>query len=220
MSKTVAIILAVSLAANVFLGGFFAGRVVGGQSTAQGVSVSPSPAQFQQPRGPRGAPMLGALGVAREDIPVEARQVLRAAMRGQRQERRRDRETEWRLRAELRAVLAQDPFDRAAAEEAMSAIVRHRQNRRVKGNVLLLDFLEALPADARRSILSRSAERFEENGERRGHVGGSDRDHRTGRFIRSKPLAKPQEPDEPHTEDINPENPRTEESRSEDAPPE
>ena len=155
----VAIILFASLAANVFLGGYLAGRWTGGPKDPGGAHDRPPPPS----RG--GDAGIGAVIAAdpalREKIRAEVRQRRPAMRRGFREQRA--------LQTELAEALSAEPFDRArieAAFEAMSSASLARNKERFS---IMLDVLEDLPADERAALVETMRERWRD---RRGHRGG------------------------------------------------
>ena len=172
MNRGLAIALAASLAANVFLGGFVAGRLFNAPPPKPVAEAGERPLGERQaaPPGVDGRPdrrafagggPLGGFGLTGADLPPEARAVLRETLRERRGDFRRDRIREQRLRAALRKALDADEFDRDAVEQAMTEMAEFHSARQKRFSAFLIDFFESLPAEERKAILERSAERFD-----------------------------------------------------------
>lgn len=146
--------LAVSLAANVFLFGFAAGRFVG----AGGPDKPKDMAFIGRP-----GDLLGA-SIA---MSPTAREAVREAARGRFREIRRDRAEGARRRAKVREVLESDPFDRQQAEEALRALSAFAVAREEARLSLMLDVFEKLPVEERRALLEASEQRRRHRLERR-----------------------------------------------------
>ncbi len=154
MGRGVIIALAVSLAANVFLAGFLAGRVFG---VTDGPATMGEP-DGRRPPGPRPGGPSGLLGDSLAQSPA-AREAVRAAFKERRVEIIRDRREFERQRRALARALMADPFDRPAAEEALAALLAAAAKREREMTGLLLDVLEDLPADERRALIEAAEER-------------------------------------------------------------
>ncbi len=164
MNRSLLALLIVSLGLNIFIGGFWAGRMIGGAHQQENIEDHPS-ARNERVR--RGGLRLGAIGVARDDIPRELRGALRQSMRETRAERLRDREEMWDLRGQLHDALIQDPVDRAAAQELLQSLNALNRKREERAALMMLEFLEGLPAEERRAVLERGAQRLEGRSRRR-----------------------------------------------------
>lgn len=138
--KAVSIALALSLAANVFLGGFVAGRMHGG----------PPPAPFGRPAG--GEAMLLLRAAAEQP---EIREKFEKRFGGQRGRLRAEFEELAGLRRALGEALAAEPFVRADAEAAAAALSAFNARREQRGAEFLIDVFEALPAEDRRAIVEK-----------------------------------------------------------------
>lgn len=127
-------LLALSLAANVFLGGFVAGRLVGPQG-------------FHH-RGHRGAE---ATFEARALSP-EGREIVRAAFKEQREALFGSARESRKRRDAVAAALAADPFDRAGVEAAVAAFRETDAEHRRAIAKTLIDAAEKLSVEDRKSL--------------------------------------------------------------------
>jgi hypothetical protein len=167
--KILPIALALSLAANVFLGGFVAGRLHGGPFGAAGPGGGPPP--MGRPSGGEAMTLLRA-AAERPEIREKFERRLedkRGAMRADNAEMRR-------LRSALGAALAANPFVRADAEAAAAALAAFNETREIRGVDFLIDVFEELPVEDRRAIIEkredtqrRRERRFRDRRERAGH---------------------------------------------------
>lgn len=141
MGRTVTILLALSLAANVFLGGFVAGRIAG-----------PNLPGIERPVGWRHGHDRGDPHAELEGLPPAARDRLKALIR---ENRGRFVETfrEGRaLHQEFIAVLTADPFDRAAAEAVAARIEAFERERRPSMPRLVIETMDGLSLEDRRAL--------------------------------------------------------------------
>jgi Spy/CpxP family protein refolding chaperone len=165
MGRTVTILLALSLAANVFLGGFVAGRIAG-----------PNLPGFERPGGERHGHGRVDVYADLERLPPAARDRLKALIR---ENRGRFAETfrEGRaLHQEFIAVLTADPFDRAAAEAVAARIEAFQRERRPSMPRLVIETMDGLSLDDRRALAALVERRMSDD-----LMGGGRRGHRRGR---------------------------------------
>ena len=156
MNKTLMAALAASLAANVFLGGFVAGRLVGRDGP-------PLP----DDRGSRHA--FGMFrdieGLSEED---------RAAFRSVFERQRADMRDEWRAiggaRGAFNDALAAEPWDRAAAEQALEGVIEARGAQEAAFGAMMIDAFEDLSPEGRKALI-----KAHEGGRRRHHHGRGGR---------------------------------------------
>lgn len=136
MGRGVAIALAVSLAANVFLGGVIAGRLTG-----------PS-----LPHGERGEHSFHRGMDAFKDLPPAARDSLKRAFMQHRAASKADFDQMRTLHNEFVAVLGADVFDRGAAEAIAVQFETLENSRRAGMARLLIDAAEGLSAEDRKAL--------------------------------------------------------------------
>jgi Spy/CpxP family protein refolding chaperone len=153
MVKAVHWLLAGSLAANVFLGGFVAGRLLH--------APGPPPHAAQPDRGGEARQLLRAAA----DKP-EVRAAFEQRFRQERSQIRRDGEESRRLRDAFAAALAADPFVRADADAAAAALAELERSRQGRGLTTLIDVFEKLPPETRQRIIEQRAEAQRRRGER------------------------------------------------------
>lgn len=146
MGRTIGILLALSLAANVFLGGFVAGRIAG-----RGFSGFDHGSHGDHGRG-------GDHRRAFDALPEAAREKLRAAYKEHRAAVAATSQEARALRREFISILTADAFDRAAAEAAAAKIAAFEAERRRSTPRLLISAMDGLPAEDRRA-LARAFER-------------------------------------------------------------
>lgn len=142
MNRTLTVLLIVSLAANVFLGGFVAGRMIGGPPHRNFVhSIDASPG-FKWRMGEN----LSALS-------PEARDAFRKAF-GDSRERlvKNFRETR-RLRQALSDALAADPWSRAEVEAALADLRAADNAQQAALAELMVDAFEGLSAADRKALV-------------------------------------------------------------------
>lgn len=150
MNKGLIVALALSLGANVFLGGFVAGRLAGprmhGAPFGSGV-IDTAPAEFAQ-------------------MSAEARREFRRVFA----EERRAIRDDWRAGAEIRRefveALGADAFDRAAAEAAADKLAAFEGERRAKAGRVLVDVAAKLSPEDRKAFAAALAARQERRGRR------------------------------------------------------
>lgn len=142
MGRTIGILLALSLAANVFLGGFVAGRIAG-----------PGAGAFEHGRGPHGHRGPGAdFHRELEALPDAAREKLRAQFRKNRAEVAATFREGRALRQEFVAILTAETFDRAAAEAVAAKIEAFEAERRRSTPRLVIEVMDGLSAEDRRAL--------------------------------------------------------------------
>ena len=152
MKKTLMAALAVSLAANVFLGGFVAGRLVGRDG----------PPPLDERSGRHAFGMFRDIeGLSEED---------RAAFRSAFERKRDDMRGEWRAiggaRSAFSEALSADPWDRAAAELALQKVIEARGAQEAAFGAMMIDVFEDLSPEGRRALI-----KAHEDGRRRRHHG-------------------------------------------------
>lgn len=127
--RLVPVLLALSLAANVFLGGFIAGRLLGPHGMHHG--------------GPRGPGAFEA-----QAMTPEGREIVRAAFKAERESLIASKRESVRLRAQVSEALAAEPFDRAAVERAVEALqAEDAAHRRRVATILIAAAGKLSPAD-------------------------------------------------------------------------
>ncbi|MEM9705093.1 MAG: periplasmic heavy metal sensor [Pseudomonadota bacterium] len=146
MGRGLIILLVVSLSANVFLGGFVAGRYLGASKVED---VGPP-----DDRAPRFSRSVMGYARAARDLSPEAEAAFRDAYREKRGSFRRDRREMRRLRADLNDALRADTFDRDRASKALEAIAELDGQRRLAQQQFLLDAFEALSPQDRKAIIA------------------------------------------------------------------
>ncbi|HBS36415.1 MAG TPA: hypothetical protein DEA50_15270 [Parvularcula sp.] len=140
MGRTIGILLALSLAANVFLGGFVAGRVAG-----------PGFGPFDHGR--RGHDARGSdARLEFEALPEAAREKLRAVFRANRAEFASTLREGRALQREFIAILTAETIDRAAAEAAAARIESFEAERRRSTPRLFVSVMDGLPPEDRRAL--------------------------------------------------------------------
>ncbi len=152
MGRGVTIALAASLAANVFFGGFVAGRLTTGDTIER---------DFGGPGAPRragGGPPSRALGQALS-LSDNARAAVREAIRPDMGEIRRDRRRSLELRRAVRDALSAEPFDREEARAALQEMMEFHSSREERRTDLLLTVFESLPPDERKEIVAAFSDR-------------------------------------------------------------
>ncbi len=164
MGRGLTILLIISLAANVFLGGFIAGRLIGGP-----------------PHHPQMMPLpgeLGGRGAFRElgALTPDEREAFRAVFKTKRDDIRKEIHEALALRKAFGDALAADPWDRAEAEKALAELSAAEGARLTALSTLLIDAFEDLPADKRKALIEEATKRGEEAWRPRGK-------HRRGRGL-------------------------------------
>ncbi len=152
MNRALIIVLALSLAANVFLGGFVVGRLAGGHPHIR-FGHAPHAA------GPMMFPDLDVLS-------PEGREAFRdvfAARREALRERHRDLNER---RAAFAKTLAADPWDRAKAEAALVELQAAADEQETAFATLIIDAFEKLSAEDRKALVEAGAGHWRLQGER------------------------------------------------------
>lgn len=143
MGRTVTILLALSLAANVFLGGFVAGRIAG-----------PNLPVFDRHDGgrPGHGPHRGDPHAEFDELPPAAREKLRALFRQNRESFAATFRDGRALHQEFVSVLTAETFDRAAAEAVALKIEAFDRERRPSMPRLIIEAMDGLPVEDRRAL--------------------------------------------------------------------
>ncbi|MBB5519364.1 periplasmic heavy metal sensor [Amphiplicatus metriothermophilus] len=145
--RTLTIILFASLAANVFLGGFVAGRLVG--------DAAPSATRVEHhgwaDRGDHRR-LAGALS-------EEGREVFRQAFNAHREEIKSSHREARRLRRAYAETLVADPWDRARAEAALAALQEAEADYARTMGRMLLDAMEKLSLKDRQAMIDKMAKK-------------------------------------------------------------
>jgi uncharacterized membrane protein len=137
--RALPIILLISLALNVFLGGFVAGRYLGRPHHGSG---------FERGFGPRGGPGSADL----EALSPEGREVFRAAFHERRTQLDRSRLEARQLRKAFYDTLAADPFDRVRADAALDALAAAESETHVALMRELVSATEKLSPEDRKAL--------------------------------------------------------------------
>lgn len=154
MNKGLVIALALSLGANVFLGGYVAGKLAGGGYGLDG----------HERRGHR---------VDFDDVTPAARLALRRAFKEHRDENAGYRDAARALHDELVAVMAAETFDRAAADLIAEKFAALDVSFRGDMARIVIEAADGLPLADRRA-LARHLEKRMRRGDRRGPMGGRE----------------------------------------------
>ena len=142
MGRTVTILLALSLAANVFLGGFVAGRIAG-----------PKLPGFDRHGGPPdGGRHRGDPFAEFDDLPPAAREKLKTLFRQNRESFVAAVRDGRALHREFVSVLTAETFDRAAAEAVAAKIEAFDRERRQTMPRLIIEAMDGLPVEDRRAL--------------------------------------------------------------------
>jgi Spy/CpxP family protein refolding chaperone len=142
MGRTIGVLLALSLAANVFLGGFVAGRI-----------AAPNLPGFDRAVGARALDGHGS-GPRRgfDELPPAAREKMRAAFKEKRAEFAASFREARALREEFARILTAETFDRAAAEAVAAKIEAFEDKRRRSSPRLVIEMMDGLPVEDRRAL--------------------------------------------------------------------
>ncbi|MEZ5920928.1 MAG: periplasmic heavy metal sensor [Parvularculaceae bacterium] len=172
MGRGIAIALALSLGANIFLGGFVAGRMLHGVSGDR-----PPVGDYRGEKGERGPELSDA-----------ARDKMRAAFKAHRPEFRQSMIEAKALHAEFTKVLTAETFDRAAAEDVAEKLAAYEGERRAQFTKLIIETVDGMSLEDRKALAASFAER--QFGQRRSH-------HRRLKWkrARSRPDLAPVAPD-------------------------
>ena len=174
MGRGLTVALAISIAANIFLVGLFAGKAAFGPSPqAQQYGEAGPPDGFRRggPGEMRG-PGFGMLSASSPEVRAAFREALfdrRDVFRGRREEAKAAREA-------LVAAFASDPFDEAAVRAAFAEVHRLEDVRRELSIEIMVEVLKDIPAEERARMIAEGRERFEERrGRRRKRRGEGER---------------------------------------------
>ncbi len=149
MRITLIILLVASLAANVFLGGFVAGKHWG-----------PQHGGMRHERG--GGPVPRDL----DSLSPEGREAFRAAFRSEKADMRAAHEELRGLRKAFGETLAAEPFDRAKCEAALAALHAAEAEKQTALMTRLLDAFEKLSPADRKALAEAHAIRIEHGARR------------------------------------------------------
>lgn len=152
MGRGIAVALALSLAANVFLGGFVAGKIAGGPRFHHG------PPGFDLKRG-------GHEDFA--DLPPAARERLKDAFLAHRADGKEMRREARALHEEFVAVLGAEPWDRAAADAVVAKFEAAEIAGRASMARLLVEAADGLSAEDRKALAAHLEKRGDERRGRR-----------------------------------------------------
>jgi uncharacterized membrane protein len=174
MGKGIAVALALSLAANVFLGGFVAGKVAGGPQfhrSSQGLDFKRAgPEEF-------------------DDLSPAVRERLKRAFIAQKAKSEGGRREAHALYKELVAVLRADVWDRPAAEAIAARFEAIEKRSRADMAMVLVEAAEEMSAEDRKALAAHL--------ERRGDRGFKHRHRRRGsRNDAPKDMPPPPPPEE------------------------
>lgn len=151
MGRTIGVLLAVSLAANVFLGGFVAGRIAG-----------PKLPGFDHARDGEGRDHARGRHDF-DDLPPAVREKMKAAFKDKREEFAQTFREGRALRDEFVSTLTAETFDRAAAEAAAAKIEAFEEKRRRSMPRLVIDMMDGLSAEDRRALAALVERRMTED---------------------------------------------------------
>ncbi|MEO0878663.1 MAG: periplasmic heavy metal sensor [Pseudomonadota bacterium] len=162
MGRGVIILLAVSLAANVFAGGFFVGRIVAEKPAVVDAKPPKSPERDHERRSMRRLLRgendgFGNLAVAAP----ETRAVFRDVFIEAREEARLMQREVRAARSALREALAKEPWDRAAVGAAATDVAAAQQRQRDFYAEKLIDAFQSLTPEQRATLLQAQQEDFE-----------------------------------------------------------
>lgn len=160
MGRTVTILLALSLAANVFLGGFIAGRIAG--PSLPGIDRHDGAHPGHGPGGPY---------AEFDELPPAAREKLKALIRQDRERMAQTLREGRSLHEEFIAVLTAENFDRAAAEAVAAKIEAFQRERRPSMPRLVVETVDGLSLEDRRALAALVERRMGEDLRVRGRRG-------------------------------------------------
>lgn len=173
MGRVGIIALAASLAVNVFLGGFVAGRMLGPSDQRSGAE------RFTQQ---------ALTGEYAETSPA-TRAAFRKAYADRREEMRLGRAEARAARLAFLEAAGSDQWDRAAVEAALENVKTIERKRETARSALLLDALESMQADERKAWVARSVARMKNGRSGDGRFGAQ----REGGRRRDRPATEPVE---------------------------
>lgn len=174
MGRTIGILLALSLAANVFLGGFVAGRIAG--PNLPGFDQGRDKDGHRAHRG--GRPDLDGLSPA-------AREKLKASFQKHREEIAGTFREGRALREEFISVLTAETFDRARAEAVAAKLEAFEEKRRESMPLIFIEVMDGLPLEDRRAVAELLERRMTEE------MAGPGKRRRRGRGDDGPPPAPP-----------------------------
>lgn len=144
MNRGLTILLAISVAANVFLGGFVAGRLLGGPPQGKHVHSS-----FDG-----GRSFNWKMGREIEELSPEAREAFRNVFAESRERLIENHRETKRLRKALSEALAADPWSRTQVEAAHAELRAAESAQQAALAELLIDAFEGLSAEDRKALTS------------------------------------------------------------------
>lgn len=156
MRTGLTIALLISLGANMLLGGFIAGRLVGG----------PGPGGIAREAPPRAGPIFFR---DLDALTPEQRETFRAAFRAHSDEIRAGFRDSRRLRQTLGEALAADPWDRARVEKALADLQAVEGAHEAAVAKAVIDAFETLPAEQRKALIEQGWRRHHADAPRRRH---------------------------------------------------
>ncbi len=134
------VLLIVSLALNLFLGGLFAGHWL--EAWRRG----PEPFQGRPP------PLRLHMGRMLERLPAEAREQATRVMERRREAMRKTVRAMHQARREVRRSLHAEPFDPARVERALEALRTRSSAAQAEMHAAMAELARELPPDARRAL--------------------------------------------------------------------
>ncbi|MEQ8934875.1 MAG: periplasmic heavy metal sensor [Amphiplicatus sp.] len=143
MNRGLTILLAVSIAANVFLGGFVAGRLLGGPPHGKPDHSFDGGRTFS-------LKMAGEI----EELSPEAREAFRKVFAESRERLIKNHRETKRLRKALSEALAADPWSRTQVEAAHAELRAAESAQQAALAALLIDAFEGLSAEDRKALTS------------------------------------------------------------------
>ena len=166
MGRGIAIALALSLGANIFLGGFVAGRMLHGVAGDR-----PPVGDYRGEKGGRGPELSDA-----------ARDKMRAVFKAHRPEFRQSMKEARALHAEFTRLLTAKTFDRAAVEDVAERLAAYEGERRAQFTRLIIETVDGMSLEDRKALAASFPER--QFGPRRSH-------HRRPKWNRARPRPGP-----------------------------
>jgi Spy/CpxP family protein refolding chaperone len=139
MNRGLIIALLLSLAANVFFGGFVVGRFVAGPPPPEAVRQGGQAIGFMNRR-------------SLEMLSAEDQETVRAVFRSQRRVVRAKNRILQERRGDLANAIAADPWDRARVEAAAAALQEAQRDREALFAALLIEALEELSPEDRAAL--------------------------------------------------------------------
>ncbi|MEQ8176898.1 MAG: periplasmic heavy metal sensor [Amphiplicatus sp.] len=143
MNRGLTILLALSVAANVFLGGFVAGRLLGGPPHDKLIHT-----------GDGGRAFSFKIAAELDDLSPDAREAFRKVFGESRERLIRNHREAKRLRKALSDALAADPWNRTQAEAALAELRAAESAQQAALATLLIDAFEGLSAEDRKALTS------------------------------------------------------------------